>query len=220
MVARNQNKAIEKLLKDCRKTQKASGRRWKTAFPRDVLKQQEAKVVKAYVPPTNTFKNAQDLLDTVEKDIQAKSATQPIRKLEDPVAVRKPVAAAKPVSKPRKDSLSPRSTPAQARSKLVRKDSGIILNSSGAVTSVKGVHLHLATTPLSNIGSWTAGWEELCRISEDHIDAYFSTIETATTSTGSIVFYADCENKLMADLLKGKLAGETVLGKKLICKII
>lgn len=216
MVAKNKNKAIEKLLKDCRKTQKDSGRRWTTAFPRAVLKQQELKVVKAYVKPTNTFTKAQDLLDAVEKEIQAKSV--PSTSTSETLAtVRKTVAAVKPTSKPRKDSLSPRS---EVKRKLVRKDSGIILNSSGAVTSVKGVHLHLATIPLTNIGSWTAGWEELCRFSEDHIDAYFSTIETTTTSTGLIVFYADCENKLMADLLKGKLAGKKVLDKKLICQII
>lgn len=219
MVAKHKNKAIEKLLKDCRKRQAKSGLRWTTAFPRAVLKEQESKVVKAYVKPTNTFKEAQDLLDTVEKEIQAKSAP-PANTSKAPDAVRKPVVAVQPVSKPRKDSLSPRSTSPEVKRKLVKKDSGIILNSSGAVTSVKGVHLHLATIPPANVGSWTAGWEELCRLSEDHIDAYFSTIETTSTSTGLIVFYADCENKLMANLLKGKLAGEKVLGKKLICEII
>lgn len=219
MVAKNKNKAIEKLLKDCRKTQKASGRRWATAFPRAVLKEQELKVVKAYVKPTETLTKAQDLLDTVEKEIQAKSAPS-ISTTKAPDAVCKPVVAVRPAVKPRRDSLSPRSTSPEVKWKPVKKDSGIILNSSGAVTSVKGVHLHLATIPPANIGSWTARWEELCRLSEDHIDAYFSTIETATTSTGLIVFYADCENKLMADLLKGKLAGKKILGKDLICQII
>lgn len=176
-------------------------------------------MVKAYVKPTNTFTKAQDLLDSVEKEIQAKPVP-PASTNKPADAVRKPIAAVKPASEPRKDSLSPRSTCPETKRKVVRKESGIILNSSAAVTSAKGVHLHLATIPPANMGSWTAGWEKLCRLSEDHIDAYFSTIETISTSTGFIVFYADCENKLMADLLKGKLAGEEVLGKKLICKII
>jgi hypothetical protein len=223
MVAKNKNKAIEKLLKDVRKTQAASGRRWATAFPRDVLRQQqksaESRVVKAYAQPTNSFKNAQDLLDAVEMEIQAKSAKS-ASKSDVSSTVRKPIATVKPASKPRGGSPSPVPAAPKARKGLVRVDSGIILNSSSSVTSVKGVHLHLATIPSDKIGSWTASWEELCRLSDNHIDVYFSTIETTTTSAGLIVFYADCENKLMANLLKGKLAGEKVLGKKLICEII
>jgi hypothetical protein len=125
----------------------------------------------------------------------------------------------KSASTSRKDSLSPVPTAPKGRQALLREDSGINLNSSSSATSVKGVHLHLATISPARISSWIADWMEFCRLSKDHIEAYYSTIETTTSDAGLIV-YADCDNKLMANLLKSKLAGDKILGKKLICQII
>jgi hypothetical protein len=125
----------------------------------------------------------------------------------------------KSASTSRKDSLSPVPTAPKGRAALLREDSGINLNSSSSATSVKGVHLHLATTPPARISSWIADWMAFCRLSKDHIEAYYSTIETTTSDAGLIV-YADCDNKLMANLLKSKLAGDKILGTKLICRII
>jgi hypothetical protein len=128
------------------------------------------------------------------------------------------LAATKPARESREDSLSPLPTAPRVEA-LMREDSGISLKSSSSATSAKGVHLHLATVPAATLGSWTAGWIEYCRRSAEHIDAYYSTIETTVSSTDLIV-YADCDNKLMANLLRGKLAGDKVLGKMLICQII
>jgi hypothetical protein len=127
--------------------------------------------------------------------------------------------ATKSASTSRKDSLSPVPTAPKGRVALLREDSGINLNSSSSATSAKGVHLHLATVPPARISSWIADWVEFCRLSQDHIEAYYSTIETTTSDAGLIV-YADCDNKLMANLLKSKLTGDKILGKNLICRII
>jgi hypothetical protein len=127
--------------------------------------------------------------------------------------------ATKSASTSRKDSLSPVPTVPKGRAALLREDSGINLNSSSSATSAKGVHLHLATMPPAKLNSWIADWMEFCRLSKDYIEAYYSTIETTTTDAGLII-YADCENKLMANLLKSKLAGDMILDKTLICQII
>jgi hypothetical protein len=225
MVKIKNNKAVEKLWRDVRKIQKASGRGgWDTPFPRDVVQQQRksaesrVRVIKKSTQPSTCFMKSQDLLDDAEKKHQEKSVL-PGSKVATSGTVQKQVAVVKPASKPRRDSVSPRPAAPKPKRALVRVDSGISLKSSSSVTSVRGVHLHLATISPGQIGSWTASWMQFCRLSEDHIDAYYSTIETTTVAAGLRV-YADCDNKLMANLLKGKLAGEQVLGRNLICEVI
>ena len=216
------NKALEKVLKDAKKRQKAFGRAWAEPFPRDILKQQQksadSKVVKIRAQPTKYFMKSEELLDAVRKEAELKPAL-PGSSIKTSSTAPKPAATVKPASKSRKDSLSPLPSAPKPKRTLVRQDSGISLKSSSSVTSVKGVHLHLATVSPEQLGSWTSDWEKLTLSSKDHLDAYFSTIETTTVPAGLRV-YADCDNKLMANLLKGKLAGEEVLGRKLICNII
>ncbi|KAI5240495.1 hypothetical protein E4T42_08367 [Aureobasidium subglaciale] len=96
---------------------------------------------------------------------------------------------------------------------------GSLKSSSCSVTSVKGVHLLLAIIPEDQHAAWLEDWDTLCVLSGDNFPAYYSSIETGFDSAG-IQLYADCENKLMADMLRNKLFGEEVLGHELICKII
>jgi hypothetical protein len=236
---------IKKFQKGCKKAQNASGRGWTTSFPHDRLKQDksaDSKVVKVKSQPTKFYMTADELIAAAEKEAEAKSASSKLVATAKSTTIKpatvKPTTvklattksatvksatvksvATKPVRESREDSLSPLSIAPRAIQALVREDSGISLKSSSSATSAKGVHLHLATIPPATLGSWTAGWIEYCRRSAEHIDAYYSTIETTASSTGLIV-YADCDNKLMANLLKGKLVGDRVLGRELICQVI
>jgi hypothetical protein len=162
MVKIKNNKAVEKLWRDVRKIQKASGRGgWDTPFPRDVVQQQRksaesrVRVIKKSTQPSTCFMKSQDLLDDAEKKHQEKSVL-PGSKVATSGTVQKQVAVVKPASKPRRDSVSPRPAAPKPKRALVRVDSGISLKSSSSVTSVRGVHLHLATISPGQIGSWTA----------------------------------------------------------------
>ncbi|KAG9512891.1 hypothetical protein KCV07_g9175, partial [Aureobasidium melanogenum] len=228
---------FEKMKKAARNRQRALGGGWSTPFPRNLANQQSkvvpTRVIKTTSKCSTFFMKSEDLLAHIQKEREEKLAeeklarqklTQPVRKDKGSSKATDLVITAESSnkSKARHDSLSP--LPAAAPTKkpeFQRSGTGLSFesSSSSATTSVRGTHLLLAITPEAHYDRWIIAWEKLCNLTGDNIDLYYSSIETATDPAG-LKIYADCENKLMGDILKKKLCRGTVLNKKLICEFI
>lgn len=221
---------IQKIQKAAKNQQRARGA-WSTPVPRDVKKQQQkpasTKVTKIRPNSFNPFKKAEELLaDFYEKSTTSKAQqklAEPARQNEGFGRMSQLVTGAESSKKSnaRHDSLSPVPTAPKPKRTFQRAGSGLSFtsSSSSATTSVRGVHLLLAIIPQAYHDRWFADWQDLCNLSGDNIEAYYSSIETATDSAG-LKIYADCENKLMGDMLKKKLRGDKILNKTLICEFI
>ncbi|KAG9654661.1 hypothetical protein KCU64_g7066, partial [Aureobasidium melanogenum] len=222
---------FEKIKKAAGNRQRALGGGWSTPFPHNLANQQSkaapTRVIKSTPKCSTFFMKADDLLAHIEKEREEELAreklTQPTRKDKGSSKATDLVTTAETSnkSKARHDSLSPLPTDPNKKSEFQRSSSGLSFesSSSSATTSVRGVHLLLAIIPPAHHDRWIEAWEELCNLTGDNIDLYYSSIETATDPAG-LKIYADCENKLMGDILKKKLYRDTVLNKKLICEFI
>ncbi|KAG9593832.1 hypothetical protein KCU77_g6346, partial [Aureobasidium melanogenum] len=222
---------FEKMKKAARNRQRALGGGWFTPFPRNLANQQSkvvpTRVIKTTSKCSTFFMKNEGLLAHIEKEREEKLAreklTQPARKDEGSSKATDLVvtAASSNKSKARHDSLSPLPAAPTNKSGFQRSSSGLSFesSSSSATTSVRGIHLLLAIIPEAHYDRWIVAWEELCNLTGDNIDLYYSSIETATDPDG-LKIYADCENKLMGDILKKKLYRDTVVNKKLICEFI
>ncbi|KAK5999900.1 hypothetical protein QM012_004988 [Aureobasidium pullulans] len=220
----------QKVRKEARKHQRARGS-WASPFPQSEAEKQKRsasiKVTKITSKPYNPFKSNEELLaDFYKKSIATKAEvklTSPSHKARDSGRASHIVTAAESFkkTKARRDSLSPFSADPKPKPRSQRTGSGTSFESrsSSATTSVRGVHLLLAIIPPVYHDRWLAEWKDLCSLYGDNIEAYYSSIETADGPTG-LKIYADCENKLMGNMLKNKLHGDKVLNKKLICEFI
>lgn len=227
---------FEKMKKAARNRQRALGGGWSTPFPRNLANQQSkgvpTRVIKTSSKSSTFFMKTKDLLADVEKKREEKLAEEELarEKLTQPACKDKgsskatylvTTAESSNKSKARHDSLSPLSAVPTKKPDFQRSGSGLSFesSSSSATTSVRGTHLLLAIIPEAHYDRWIVAWEELCNLTGDNIDLYYSSIETATDPAG-LKIYADCENKLMGDILKKKLYRDTVLNTKLICEFI
>ncbi|CAD0083816.1 unnamed protein product [Aureobasidium vineae] len=219
--------AIQKLHKATRNHQNALGGGWATPFPRDILKQQQksaaakaTKVIKVRPQPSNFFKSPEELLAIAEKSTTIKAQAKPIY-------LGRNNSASEPVmtcnkARARQDSLAPLSpTPEAKRTPNPNPNNNgtSIKSSSCSPTSARGVHLLLSIIESRDYDKWTAALEQHCSLFHDDINAYYSSIEFGSHNSRYHV-YANCENKVMAMLLKSKLDGDIILGKQLICEFI
>lgn len=212
---------FQKIRKAAGNHQRARGA-WSSPFP-DLKKQQQkvlpTKVIKIKSKPTKAFWSVEALL----ADFYGESTTTKAQeKLTEPAPKDEGSAAESSKSdKTRHDSLSPPPTAPKPKRTFQRAGSGLSFtsSSSSATTSVRGVHLLLAVIPPIYYDRWFEDWKDLCNLTGDKIQPYYSSIETATDPAG-LKIYADCENKVMGDLLKKKLRGHKILNKNLMCEFI
>ncbi|KAH0363305.1 hypothetical protein KCU65_g7487, partial [Aureobasidium melanogenum] len=232
---------FDKIKKAARNSQRALGGGWKDPFPdmanqhsKDVpaLTDQKSKVVKTKIIKstakcTRFFMSNEELLADIKREREEKLAQEKLAqrackdKGSDRASDLVTTAESSNKGKARADSLSPLSSAPTKKPALKRSSSGLSFecSSSSATTSVRGVHLLLAIIPEAHYDRWCADFEDLCNLTGNNINAYYSSIETATDLAG-LKIYADCENKLMGDMLKKKLQGDIVLNKELICQFI
>ncbi|CAD0110238.1 unnamed protein product [Aureobasidium uvarum] len=230
--------AIQKLHKAARNHQNALGGGWATPFPRDILKQQQkstaaqttkvtkvtkvTKIIKVRPQPSNFFKSAEELLAMAEKSTTIKAQAKPIY-LDHNDSTAEPVMTSNKAGA-RQDSLAPFS-PAPKTKKSPKPNNngasikGNLKSSSCSPTSARGVYLLLSIIESRDYDNWTTALEEHCSLFHDDFNEYYSSIEFDSHNSRYHI-YADCENKVMAMLLKSKLDGDIILGKQLICEFI
>lgn len=222
--------SLEKIKKAARNSQRALGGGWKGAVP--TLANQQSKVVKTKIIKSTAkcsrfFMSNEQLLADIQKEREEKLAQEKLAqrvckdKDADRVSDLVTITELSNKGKARADSLSPFPAAPTKKPALKRSSSGLSFecSSSSATTSVRGVHLLLAVIPQAHYDRWCTAFEDLCNLTGNNINAYYSSIEAATDPTG-LKIYADCENKIMGDILKKKLRGDTVLNTKLICEFI
>lgn len=220
---------FQKIKKAAGNHQRARGA-WSSAFP-DLKKQQQktlsTKVIKIKSRPSKAFWSAEALLaDFYEQSTTTQAQeklTEPARKDEGFARVSQLATAAESSKNDTtcRDSLSPLPTAPKPKRTVQRAGSGLSFtsSSSSATTSVRGVHLLLAIILPIYHDRWFEDWKDLCNLTGDQIEPYYSSIETITDPAG-LKIYADCENKVMGDMLKNKLRGHKILNKNLIREFI
>ncbi|KAI5199783.1 hypothetical protein E4T39_06052 [Aureobasidium subglaciale] len=181
------------------------------------------------LPPPRVIARPVSKVQALLPNVRAKVSAQAPKVIKTPKTIVKPVVKHTPA--PKHETRCDSQSPLLATTTMVRPphkrtisntssaSAGSMKSSSCSSTSVKGVHLLLAIISEDQHTAWLEDWDTMCVLSSDNFPAYYSSIETGFNSAG-IQIYADCENKLMADMLRNKLFGEEVLGQELICKII
>ncbi|KAG9608665.1 hypothetical protein KCU77_g14396, partial [Aureobasidium melanogenum] len=185
---------FEKIKKAAGNRQRALGGGWSTPFPRNLAHQQSkvasARVIKSISESSTFFMKADDLLAHVEKQREEKLAEEKLAREKSAQSVRKGKGCSKATdlvttaessnkSKARHDSLSPLPAAPAKKSGFQRSSSGLSFesSSSSATTGVRGAHLLLAIIPQAHYDRWIVAWEELCNLTGDNIDLYYSSIE-------------------------------------------
>lgn len=221
---------FDKIKKAARNSQRALGGGWKGPVPTPANQQSKVaktRVIKSTAKCSRFFMKSDELLADIKREREEKLAQEKLAqracrdKASDRASDFVTTAESSNKGKARADSLSPLPAAPAKKPGLKRSSSGLSFecSSSSATTSVRGTHLLLAIIPEAHYDRWIVAWEKLCNLTGENIDLYYSSIETATDPAG-LKIYADCENKLMGDILKRKLYRDTVLDKKLICEFI
>lgn len=221
---------FDKIKKAARNSQRALGGGWKGPVPTPANQQSKVpktRVIKSTAKFFRFFMKSDELLADIKREREEKLAQEKLaqRACRDKASDRASdlviTTESSNKGKARADSLSPLPAAPAKKPGLKRSSSGLSFecSSSSATTSVRGVHLLLAIIPQTHYDRWCTAFEDLCNLAGNNINAYYSSIEAATDPAG-LRIYADCENKLMGDILKKKLRGDTVLNQQPICQFI